>query len=369
MTVPSEERGLRSSGDWEKRTCAYALRRSHRGTPTARTSPNAPGPDPMTDVTNRLRKEGVAEWLVAAVERLARDVPEKLDGLLLSVGDAFTLAETRATCRTHFVRKDANGRPRVDALAARLAERAVDYCIPRSRINEAAEYFTATGSTDRLVRLTEEARGLFTKLEKSGEGGELLLYTLLEVVLRIPQVLCKMPLKTSSQMHVHGTDGVHAKLLPDGTLAVYWGESKLHKTVNSAIDDCFESVAPFLRDAGSGVAARDLLLVRDHLDAGAEEVTAELIRYFSEDTPEAAKLEVRAACLVGFSLEDYPDPYEESGTSIREEVKAAMAQWHGRVSQRIDHYSIHDFELEIFCVPVPSVDDFRKAMRSHLVLR
>lgn len=319
-------------------------------------------------MTETSPSDEVPSWLVAAVDRMARGTSDNLDGLLVTVGDPVTLGGTRATCRCHFVRKDPHGRPRIRALAERLAEGVLDYCVPRSRITEAADYLAATGSSHKLVRLAEEAKALFTTQEKSGEGGELLLYTLLETVLRIPQILCKMPLKTNPRMHVHGTDGIHARALPNGNLALYWGESKLHATVNSAIDDCFESVAPFLLDMEGNVADRDLLLVRDNLDAGAAEVTAALIKFFSQDEPEAAQLEVRAACLVGFSLDDYPDPLEDSGTEIREEVAGAIAKWHERIGNRVDHHLLQEFELEVFCVPVPSVDDFRAAMRDALGL-
>lgn len=310
----------------------------------------------------------VPGWLTAAVERMARGTADNLDGLLVSVGEAVTLGGTRATCRCHFVERDGNGRPRLHALAQRLAAGVLDYCIPRSRIAEAAAYLAATGSSHKLVRLAEEARELFTTQQKSGEGGELLLYTLLESVLRIPQILCKMPLKTNTNMHIHGTDGIHAKVLSSGCLALYWGESKLHADVHSAIDDCFDSVAPFLLDSGGGVAERDLLLVRDNLDAGAAEVTEALIRYFSEDTPDAARLEVRAACLVGFSLDGYPDPFDASGQHVRDQVRDAISRWHDRIGNRIDRHLLHDFELEVFCVPMPSVDEFRAAIRTELGL-
>lgn len=311
---------------------------------------------------------GVPAWLVAAVDRLARGDAGNFDGLLVTVGEPIVLGGTRATCRCHFVARDGNGRPRVRALAARLAEGVLDYCIPRSRIIEAADHWQATGSSHRLVRLAEEARALFTTQEKSGEGGELLLYTLLETVLRIPQILCKMPLKTSANMHFHGTDGIHARVLDNGNLALYWGESKLHAAVNSAIDDCFNSVAPFLLDTDGDAAERDLLLVRDNLDAGAAEVTAALVKYFSEDAPERSQLEVRAACLVGFNLDDYPNPHAESGTEIREEVAAAISRWQTRIGDRINQHVLHEFELEVFFVPVPSVDDFRGSIRAELGL-
>jgi hypothetical protein len=208
---------------------------------------------------------------------------------------------------------------------------------------------------------------VFTKLGKSGESGELLLYFLLETALGIPQVLCKMPLKTNTQMHVHGTDGVHVKALPNGNLALYWGESKLYADVNSAIASCFESVAPFLTDDQVTIVERDLLLIRDNLDAGAEEVTQALIKYFMEETEESAKVEVRAACLVGFSYDNYPNPHDDQG-EIAHEVEEAMQKWHDRVLKAVNHHKLESFEIELFCVPLPCVDKFRSAIRDRLGL-
>ncbi|UFN43280.1 HamA C-terminal domain-containing protein [Nocardioides okcheonensis] len=323
----------------------------------------------MSEIPERLREQGVDEWLVDAVDAMARGRPENLAGLLVAVGEPVVHEGTRTTCRTHFVVKDGNGRPRIEKLADRLAQKAVDYCIPRSRINDALTEMLETGSAAGFTRLSDEARSLFTKLSKSGEGGELLLYTLLEVVLRIPQILCKMPLKTSSQMHVHGSDGIHGKVLPNGNLALYWGESKLHATPKSAIDSCFESIAPFLAEGMDGAAKRDLYLIRDNLDAGAEEVTAALIRYFGDETEESAKVEVRAGCLVGFDLGDYPNPFDESGEAVSAAAQEAIDAWHERIKERVTNHELVSFEMEVFCVPVPSVESFRDALRQRLELK
>jgi hypothetical protein len=236
----------------------------------------------MSELSVELRRDGVSEWLVDAVAKIARGGPDVIGGLLVAVGDPITHEGTRTTSRTHFVERDGNGRPRIDALAERLTQKVMDYCIPRSRINEAIEEMRLTKSSAAFVRLTVEARSLFVTMKNSGEGGELLLYLLLEEVLGIPQILCKMPLKTNTQMHYHGTDGIHAKVLENGNLALYWGEAKIHATVTSAIDTCFASIAPFLTDGVVGSASRDLLLLRDNLDAGTEELTAALVRYFEE---------------------------------------------------------------------------------------
>lgn len=315
-----------------------------------------------------LVENGVASWLVEAIDELPRVSESDLDGLLVTVGDPVGLNETKANCRCHFIARDGNDRPRVNALAKTLAKHAVAFCIPRSRIAEAAAHYADTESPEKFSELESQARSLFTKLKKSGEGGELLLYLLLEAVLGTPQVLCKMPLKTSTEMHVHGADGVHARLLPNGNLALYWGESKLYASANGAIDACFESIAPYLLDeGGTDATERDLMLVRENVDAGDPDVTAALARYF-EDEAAAAKVEFRGACLVGFSLDDYPHPFGDDGKTIREQVATAISEWQGRIAGQIGERKLEAFEIEVFCVPLPSVDDFRKALQERLGL-
>jgi hypothetical protein len=315
-----------------------------------------------------LENAGVQPWMADAVRGLARSESRDLNAQLTVVGDPIVLPDTRATCRCRFLTRDGNGRPMVDALAKRLAAQVVDFCIPRSRIAEAHDYYVRTRSTEKIVQLEREARGLFTRLTTSGEGGELLLYILLEVELGLPQLLCKMPHKTSAQMHVHGTDGVHGKLLDDGRLALYWGEAKLYDDVARAVRNCFDDLAPYLLDEGGGARERDLLLAREHLDTGEPALTAALKRFFQADTLESTNIEVRGAALVGFDVDDYPAPFSDSMKTIAVEVATAMQGWQTKIGTRIAHNKIEQFEVEVFCIPVPSVADLRAAVRKQLSL-
>src|ERR1700722_4435110 len=161
----------------------------------------------VADTVRALQDAEAAQWLIEAVAELSQREPDSLAPILKEVGAPVTLSGTKASCRCHFVSRDANGQPRVKVLVEALARQVQNYCIPRSRIEEASRYLQRTKSTERFSALEHEARDLFVKADRSGEGGELLLYLLLEVVLALPQLLCKMPLKTSSEMHVHGVDG------------------------------------------------------------------------------------------------------------------------------------------------------------------
>jgi hypothetical protein len=81
---------------------------------------------------------------------------------------------------------------------------------------------TKFNSTEAIAELVERAKRSFTDLAKTGEGGEMLLFLLAERFLQLPQILCKMDLKTDSRMHYHGADGVYAGVTSSGTLKLFW---------------------------------------------------------------------------------------------------------------------------------------------------
>jgi len=318
------------------------------------------------ELANAMRDAGLSPELAEELASLARSEERSLDPYLLTVEEPVQLPETQATCRCHFVAFGGNDLPMTKQLVRWLVAQAVDYCIPRSRIREAKALDAATNSTEGTTRLAFEAAQLFTKLKTSGEGGEMLLYLLLEVGMGLPQLLCKMPLKTDENMHVHGTDGIHGELLDNGNLALYWGESKLYKSANSAIDNALAGISPFLKDPDGEEARRDILLLRDHLDLDSPDLTEALSRYFKDGTGEHAMIEARGAVLVGSSLEDYRFPLEDDRVTVTADAAALIENWRSRVGLKIDANGLGDFELEVFFVPFPDVQEFRDEIRSAL---
>ena len=94
--------------------------------------------------------------------------------------------------------------------------------------------------------LSKRAREKFKEYSKNtGELGELMLYCFLERHLKAPKILSKLELKTSSQLYVNGSDGVHYLKLEDGNYQLIFGESKMYQDLGTAIERALESIRQF----------------------------------------------------------------------------------------------------------------------------
>jgi hypothetical protein len=306
-----------------------------------------------------------------ALLRRARGTVKELSALLHDVTTHAVIDGTRVIFHCHCLKFDGNGRPRVDDLVSAISDHILDFAVPRSAIAEAYAEYERTGATALLMRLRSEATSLFTDLKQSGEGGELLLYVLAESVLRLPQLLCKMNLKTNSRMHVHGADGLHAGVDPVSKhLLLYWGESKLHADPVAGIRECFASVGPMLKSTGeSGQGTRDMQLLSRHADLDDEELTAAMKTYLDPRHPNFTKLEFCGLCLVGYDSDAYPKP---GVTGVHQELLDAVTKrlpgLKDAITRRIGAEELLQFGFHVICVPFPSVEDFRSILLSQMGL-
>lgn len=305
-------------------------------------------------------------------ETLLRRNSEELSSYLEDVEIAFNIDNTKASTNCHFIKLNGNGQVRFRDFALFLANKVMDFAIPRSEISAAQKYYQEYNSTSKFAQLQKKAASLFTKLKKSGEGGEVLLYILIEEILKIPQILCKMNLKTSGQMHVHGCDGIHAKY--DETsdlLSLYWGESKLYQTLDSGLTECLDSVKDFLlhADGNSSSQEREIQLVRSYIDLNDSDLEKAILNYLDMDSDKYNKVVYKGACLVGFDYPKYPNIPNSGLTNaeIKDFIKAEINAWKDKVKDKIGNFpNLKTFELHVFLIPFPSVQDFRDAFLKEL---
>lgn len=328
-----------------------------------------PLPDVLPDIEELLSDAPV---LAAALSRLARGEAEDMTTDLAVVEIDIQVPGTLTKTHCYSLALDGMGWPRVGLLIQRICERVVDYAIPRKVIQEAHEHYLRTKQTNRMAWVVREARSLFTHLVNSGEGGELLLFCLAESVLGYPQILCKMYLKTSTEMHYHGADGAHASADPvTGQLCVWWGESKLHKSPKGAIKSCLTSIAPLLIEPQTSESrrARDLQLIRHNIDLDDLGLETALKRYLDTSDPLYNRTKYGGLALVGFDHGCYPaHPQKAIADEITVAVKSELEGWRKHCATRISAEGLHEVDVHLFLIPFPSVKAFRDRLRKELGL-
>lgn len=311
--------------------------------------------------------------LEKALNDLIRGEGNELKAYLEEAEFNVSIPHTKAKAYCHFIQLDGNGRPRVNDFINYIATKVLEYSIPRSEITKAYEYYIKHNTPSKTSELEVKARSLFTELKNTGEGGEILLYILTQEYLKIPQLLCKMPLKTNSQMHYHGVDGIHAKYdSKENMLALYWGESKIYQDVDSAIINCFKSLKEYLLVAG-GIDApqeRDLELVKDNLDLENEDLENAIVKYFDKGDPLFNKMQYRGICLIGFDCDKYPTPNQINTSQLKDLIMKETNYWYNNIEKGIKkHLHLDTFIIHVFLVPFPSAEEFRKGFLKALGIK
>lgn len=275
------------------------------------------------------------------------------------------VVETKTKCYCYSIKKDGNGNLRLEDLIDFIDERIVDYAIPKKKIDEAKKEVEETGSTSKIVKLKKQAVELFTNLKKTGEGGELLLYILAIEILKIPQLISKMSLKTSGELHYQGSDGIHVKYdNTTKTLNLYWGESKMYKNISQAFSECFKSLNGYLLDTYSykSTQERDLVLITDNINQNInnEEFENLIVAYFDKDNDLSNKLLYKGICFIGYDSDKYEDD-TKTIEDFKKELLTELDNHYKNISSQIKKYTgLDKKEIHVFLMPFPSVENFRE---------
>jgi hypothetical protein len=189
----------------------------------------------------------------------------------------------------------------------------------------------------------------------------MLLFILGEVLLGLPQLFCKMSVKTSGQVHYHGADGIHAGISADGKLELYWGESKLHKDFNSGANDCMNSLSPFLNRDGD-TDHEDLLLLQTHLDLHNPKYTTAIKTILDKDNPAFNDVRYCGLCFIGFDKDLY------SAATTEAIINQSCEDWKKSISKKLKVKKLDGFHIHFFCLPFVSVEAFRNRFLEKLGL-
>lgn len=281
-----------------------------------------------------------------------------------------------------------DGAPTIDEFVEYIYWKVIPFCIPRAERRKKMDKLMATQDERYMHELTDQARNLFIKAREkakakaaeegrdaastTGEPGELILFILLEGILKAPQLACKMYLKTSEDMPVHGSDSVHlSKGSTADSVRIIWGESKLYQQLSSALDEICKSISGFLSDAeGRTNRDRDIDILKDHMDVEDPEFRNALLKYFDPYEDEGNLREESFACFVGF---DYSAFSTLSATTRQERESVFLEKYRERIASactlfgtKLRASNLSHLRIDFFLLPFPDVDTLRAKFLTRL---
>lgn len=271
------------------------------------------------------------------------------------------------TVRFHYLKFDGNKQPMVKALADTLYTYIIDYCLSSKNRDE-------TLTTRQSTALTKQARSLFRHPEisddspdKTGEAGETLLYFLMEAVLKAPQIVSKMELKTNHKDEVKGSDGIHAKWNENlGLVDFYFGESKLYKSVSDALTSALKSINDFHEIK---MYEHEFNMVTKHFKYADEAVKHEISQLFINGNP-GTNVRINHACLIGYDYKGYsdvlPEPLSTLISRFEAELLSNAKNLVGLLQKKLDDFEKKHLLFDVFFLPFPSVVAFRNAFNEAL---
>jgi hypothetical protein len=263
-----------------------------------------------------------------------------------------------------------DGKPTVDDFITLLYHNVVKFCLTRRDRQRHIDDFQRTGKLHHMQDMFDKAKKLLIRSQNSaktvGEPGEIILYILLDAMLKAPQMCCKMSLKTSEEMPVHGSDAIHIAFdTPSETLILYWGESKLYAELSGALDEVCDSITKF-RTAKDGKTPRerDIKILCDYMDMEDGPPKEAVLNFFDPYSERSNRVREVYACFVGFDFSFFNRIARLTKTEVeatfKEEYLDRIRTACKLFAAKIHASNLHEVNFHFFLIPLPCVETFRR---------
>lgn len=228
---------------------------------------------------------------------------------------------------------------------------------------------------DKLNTLVTRAKIKFKDYtDNTGELGEVLLYCFLESHLKAPKILSKLEIKTSSEMYVHGADGVHLLKLSNTDYQLIFGESKMDAKLTDGIYDAFRSLKKLLDDdlnkLDFEVNLVESQLIKEAYDENAYKILKKIL--IPTSSSEEIYTDNSFGIFLGFNVEVTDDEKKKPNSTFREQlrlkirtqVEAAISSINFQI--RKNHFAGYNFY--IYVIPFVDIDVKRKEIIKKLTV-
>lgn len=229
------------------------------------------------------------------------------------------------------------------------------------------------------MTLSQKAREKFRDYkENKGELGEFLLFCFLEGHLNAPKILSKLELKTSTNMYVNGSDGIHFLKLPSGNYQLIFGESKLYDDLTDGLRDAFQSINDFLKEENqkgeekSGINYEKSLIsssvFKEAWTTEEEEFIGHLI-YPTNST--SFEVDDAFGIFIGFEI-DLNDnqrklPNDKFRAMIDEHINGIVAKKILNIEKYIEQHKLYGYNFYIYLMPFLDIELSRTKILESLI--
>jgi hypothetical protein len=207
---------------------------------------------------------------------------------------------------------------------------------------------------------------------RASEVAEVLAYCVVQHYLDASQVVAKMGLKTSSNMPVHGLDGVHAKY-ENGALTIYFLEAKLAKSANGGAKDYAESASSFLSNRSQYLREYQIVAELGNLDALNEPERQLALDHFDILGKPKIQRRERYIGVICYSEKKYEDKLAvtEGSIDVHEKhftaILAAKHSHHRAVAlKHLKNNGATPRKCMVFYIAVPDVNALRKSFYQEM---
>lgn len=226
--------------------------------------------------------------------------------------------------------------------------------------------------------LSKKAREKFKKYtQNTGELGELMLYCFLEKHLNAPKILSKLELKTSSELYVNGSDGVHYLKLEDGNYQLIFGESKMYKDLSSAIEAALESIRLFKEEINSNGEYKPGItfeknLISDNLKKEFDNEEVEFLTKLIYPTSESDfYVDDAFGIFIGYEIIIKPEEKRLSNSefrkSIKEKILKEILSKIETINYKIEVKNLIGHNFYVYIVPFTEIEKERKEILGEIV--
>lgn len=230
-----------------------------------------------------------------------------------------------------------------------------------SRLN----YQKALGDLGKMMEVATKVQSQFRMPDgNAGEGGEVILYSMLEGHLGAPKVLSKMELKTSSGHYVHGSDGVHLLRIDENTYQLIFGESKMYgdagtvgASAKRGIQAAFKSVGQ-VHDEGfdfdTWLVQSELL--KENVDEANLAMLSAILLPSASGGADAIKKHNAFGLFVGYEI-DVTDlkaedmELDEIEAELKKRATEAITAQHDLIKKEITDRGLGIYPIHIYALP------------------